>query len=173
MMRSLGPWINLVGTPPKSLYRFITHGGVISRVDLCIWKCKLPQKIKVFLWQMYHGKLQAVAVLIKRGWKGDHRCCLCRKPESIDHIFFSCPLAQFTWCCIREVFGWEGFPFSSADFMENWLQNKFGANKSLALFIFAGFMWALWKNRNKMAIEKKFPKAPSKAVLNDISFMQK
>lgn len=39
----------------KSLYRFITHGSVISKIDNSIWKCKLPLKIRVFLWQIYHG----------------------------------------------------------------------------------------------------------------------
>lgn len=39
----------------QSLYRFITHGRVISRVDNEIWRCKVPLKIRVFLWQMYHG----------------------------------------------------------------------------------------------------------------------
>ena len=32
----------------KSLYRFITNRGVISRVAGYIWKCKIPLKIKFF-----------------------------------------------------------------------------------------------------------------------------
>lgn len=53
----------------QSMYRSITHGGILSKVDEGIWKSKLPMKIKVFLWQMHHGKLQAAAVLKRRGWK--------------------------------------------------------------------------------------------------------
>jgi hypothetical protein len=52
------------------------------------WKTKLPLKIKVFLWQLSNNKLQAVAILKTRGWKGDIHCCLGVKEETIDHIFF-------------------------------------------------------------------------------------
>lgn len=79
----------------QSLYRFITNGGVVSHIDNCIWGCKLPLKIKVFLWQMHHGKLQVSAVLSRRGWKGDRKCALCGDIKTIDHIFFKCPLEIF------------------------------------------------------------------------------
>jgi hypothetical protein len=38
------------------------------------------------------------------------------------------------------------------------------------MFLFAGFTWALW---NGMAIEKKFPKAPTDAMHIALSFLQK
>lgn len=158
----------------KSLYRFITHGGgVISKIDNSIWRCKLPLKIRVFLWQIYHGRLQASAVLKKRGWKGDQRCILCKNIESIDHIFFGCPLAIFFWACIRDALAWDGFPTSTANFFEIWLLKGFGTQKPFALFIFAGFMWAIWRTRNKMTIEKKFPKSASNVMFYGISFLQK
>lgn len=86
----------------QSLCRFITHGGMTSTVDKIIWECQIPSKIQVFLWQLHHGKLQVATVLKKRGWKGDHGCSLCGVAETIDHIFFFCPLANFIWCCVRE-----------------------------------------------------------------------
>ena len=39
--------------------------------------------------------------------------------------------------------------------------------------MFAGFSWAIWTTRNKMAIEKKIPKAPSDVIYCAISLMQK
>lgn len=114
-------------------------------------------KIKVFLWQIYHRKLQAAAVLKRRGWKGDHHCSLCGKTETINHIFVNCPMGTFIWCCIRDVMGWEGFPISTLDFLEEWLPVKFRGDISLGLTIFAGLMWATWRNMNKMTIEKKIP----------------
>lgn len=50
----------------KSLYRFITYGGLTSTVDQRIWKCTIPTKIKVFMWQLHHGKLSAATVLKKK-----------------------------------------------------------------------------------------------------------
>jgi len=41
------------------------------------------------------------------------------------------------------------------------------------MFMFAGFSWAIWTTRNKMAIEKKIPKAPSDVIYCAISLMQK
>lgn len=98
---------------------------------------------------------------------------MCGAVETIDHIFFACPLGSFVWCCIRDTFGWESFPTSTTDFMESWLPDKLGVHKHLAMFIFAGLMWAIWRKRNKMAIEKIFPKTPSEALLYGLSFMQK
>lgn len=118
-------------------------------------------------------QLQDSAVLKRRGWKGDQRCALCKTIEWIDHIFFNCPLATFTWPCIRDALDWEGFPTSTADFFETWLPKGFGTQKTFALFIFVGFMWAIWRTRNKMTIERKFPKAASNVMLYGVSFLQK
>jgi hypothetical protein len=38
---------------------------------------------------------------------------------------------------------------------------------------FAGFAWALWTTRNKMAIEKRFPKAPNDVIYVALTLMQK
>lgn len=156
----------------KSLYGFITLGGVESHLDKHLWKSKLPMKIKVFVWQIYHGKLQAAAVLKARGWKGDHHCALCGATEFIDHTFFSCPLGVFVWSCLRDSIGWDGFPTSTTELMNGWL-NKPTTSKHIGLFFFAGFLWAIWRNRNKMAIERKFPRSPSEVLWCGISFVQR
>jgi hypothetical protein len=41
------------------------------------------------------------------------------------------------------------------------------------MFIFSGFAWALWTTRNKIAIDKKFPKAPTDVIYIATSLMQK
>jgi hypothetical protein len=61
----------------KSLYRFITDGGIRKSIYETLWKCKIPLRIKVFLWQVYNRKIQAVVVLKERDWKGSERCSLC------------------------------------------------------------------------------------------------
>jgi len=79
----------------KCLCRFITDGGVSSTAAGCIWRSKVPLKIKVFLWQMFNNKLPVGQSLIKRGWKGNGNCCVCGVGESVDHIFFHCVLGHF------------------------------------------------------------------------------
>jgi hypothetical protein len=78
----------------KSLYRFISDGGVRSRIADHLWKCKIPLEIKkFFLWQVFNNKLQCAHSLSKRGWKGCEKCCPCGMIESVNHIFFDCIIA--------------------------------------------------------------------------------
>ncbi|RLN34680.1 putative retroelement [Panicum miliaceum] len=156
----------------KSMYRFLTFGGVTSKEAGGIWKARVPLKIKVFIWQMFH-KLPTATELVKRGWKGSHRCSLCGQPESGDHIFFHCSMARFTWCCLRDFFGWDGHPTSCSDFWGRWLPLKFNISPRLGIFMFAGLCWVLWITRNKMAFEQKFINKPTEVVFLGINFMQK
>jgi hypothetical protein len=94
----------------KSLYRFLSSRGMPSRVAGIIWKCKIPLKIKFFLWQMFNNKLPLGQSLIKRGWKGDGNCCVCGVGESVDHIFFHCVLAKMSWAIFKRFFIWRLFP---------------------------------------------------------------
>ncbi|RLN30151.1 hypothetical protein C2845_PM05G26250 [Panicum miliaceum] len=48
-----------------------------------------------------------------------------------------------------------------------------GIPQTLNLFLFAGVAWAIWKIRNKMAIEKSFVNAPSEVIFLGLSFLQK
>lgn len=96
----------------KSLYRFLTNRGAISRSMNFVWKTKIPLKVKFFLWQMSNDRLQAASCLKEKGWKGSELCVLCKKRESVDHIFFSCPISRYAWCIIKHAFGWNRAPHS-------------------------------------------------------------
>jgi hypothetical protein len=61
----------------KSMYRFLAHRGVINTHMRRLWKTKLPMKLKVFMWQVFHDKLQTGEELKKRNWKGDGKCSIC------------------------------------------------------------------------------------------------
>jgi hypothetical protein len=43
----------------------------------------------------------------------------------------------------------------------------------LCLFLFAGLTWALWRVRNKMAIERKFSSNPLDVIHSGVLFVQK
>jgi hypothetical protein len=128
----------------KSLYRFLTNRGVISRVAGFIWKCKFPLKIKFFLWQAFNNKLHVTKSLAKRGWKGDIHCCLCGLIESVDHLLFKCHLARLIWSTVKEIFNLEFCPSSLEEFSCIWLQGKGPLPSNLLMFVFAGIAWALW-----------------------------
>ena len=54
-----------------------------------LWKSKLPQKIKIFIWLVVRNKILTKDNLKKRNWNGSQECCFCGGDESIDHLFFS------------------------------------------------------------------------------------
>lgn len=125
--------------------------------------------IKVFLWQLYNGKIQAAAMLEKKGWKGSTQCSLCGGKETVDHIFLQCVLSKYVWRSLENIFGWDCVAVS--------LFNKWGGGNSQAastfhFFIMAGLVWALWCNRNKMAIRKKIPNSTSVVIYDVVSFLQ-
>jgi len=41
------------------------------------------------------------------------------------------------------------------------------------MFVFAGFSWAIWTTRNKMAIEKRSARAPTDVVYVALTLLQK
>jgi hypothetical protein len=157
----------------KSLYRFLTDWGMPSRVVGLIWKCKMPLKIKFFLWQMFHNKLQVAGTLVKRGWRGNMSCCLCDCVETVNHLLFKCHLAKLVWSMLQNIFELDFCPRSLEDLSIIWLQGKGPLPNRLVMFFFAGFTWALWTTRNKMAIEKSFVKASTDVIYVAVSLLQR
>jgi hypothetical protein len=75
-----------------------------------MWKFKIPLRVKTFLWQLFRKNTKDLSVsfhwiefekksiltkdvLLKRG-KCTKNCLFCGHEESINHLFFSCPLAH-------------------------------------------------------------------------------
>ena len=58
----------------KSLYRMMTFGGVRDPMMIEIWKCKVPLKIQIFLWMVFHDRIQSAFQLRKRKWGGPIEC---------------------------------------------------------------------------------------------------
>lgn len=94
-------------------------------------------------------------------------------PESSDHLFFQCHLARLVWGVLRDVFRVGECPRSLGEFSDSWLLGKGPLPDRLLIFFLAGFSWAIWTARNKMAIEQKFPKAPTDIIYCAVSLMQR
>lgn len=91
----------------KSMYRLMKFGGVVDRDMKEIWGCKVPLKVKHFLFLAGRDRIPCADLLVKRNWKGggggDKFCKLCLDIESTNHVLFNCPLAKFVWVLITEV----------------------------------------------------------------------
>jgi hypothetical protein len=51
----------------KSLYFCLTPRGVKDNLKDLVWKCKVPLKVKIFLWKVFHNKLQMTTSALKKG----------------------------------------------------------------------------------------------------------
>jgi hypothetical protein len=86
-----------------------------------IWKMKVPLKIKVFMWFFHRKVIFTKNNLLKRNWNGNESCCFCDSKESIQHLFFECPLAKIIWRIIYMTFGLEP-PKNVTNLFGNWLK---------------------------------------------------
>ena len=90
----------------RSMYRFLSHRGVINKRMERLWKSKLPLKLKIFMWLAIQGRIQTGVALKQKNWKGDVNCNLCASPETVNHVLFQCVMARFVWASFKEALGW-------------------------------------------------------------------
>jgi hypothetical protein len=66
---------------------------------------KIPLKIKIWLWLIWHNATSTKDNLLKRNWTGDPLCQFCSTHKTLLHLFFSCPAANYAWSMVGTVVG--------------------------------------------------------------------
>lgn len=120
------------------------------------WKVITSPKIKCFIWKVLSDALPAAVSLERRGMKVDSVCQLCgEEGESINHIFFSCPLARQTWALSNIPHPQDGFhPSSIYANMSHLLSiDKRQNMREETRRLWPWVLWQLWKNRNGVLFE--------------------
>ena len=105
----------------RSMYRFLSYGGVVNKRMEKLWHTKLPLKLKIFMWLAIQGRIQTGAALKQKKWKGDENRSLCNSLESVDHVLFQCVMARFVWASFKEALGWDRAPNSLTDLFDHWI----------------------------------------------------
>jgi hypothetical protein len=156
----------------SSLYNELTFTGFSDRCMLCLWKTKVPLKIKIFLWQVIHDKIQSTEQLKKREWSGPIECKLCGLHESTTRIFFECVMAKFCWCAVREVMDWPRSPICSEDVfcLCRGVSNRLSKR---VLLLFSSVAWSLWLICNEFVFQDIVVPSPNVGIFRSISFLQK
>ena len=77
----------------KSVYEVLTKENSRNHFKH-IWKAKMPYKIKIFMWLVENNDILIKDNLLRRHWVGDPTCSFCHDTESIEHLFFQCPIAK-------------------------------------------------------------------------------
>lgn len=152
----------------KSAYRMLSkiHEGnnppsrrvppVEKQLWNSIWKLKITPKICHFLWQALSGTLAVAERLQSRDLHTDLRCKACgQAPESICHVFFTCPTAIDVWRLSNIAPPSAGFPQNSVFLNLHYpvagtKKKQVGSKNSMA---FPWILWNLWKNRNALVFE--------------------
>jgi hypothetical protein len=88
----------------KSVYNHLCGNG-IGRSFKHLWKSKIPLKIKIWLWMIWHNTIATKDNLLRKNWQGIATCQFCESPESISHLFFSCAAAKYVWSAVGKMIG--------------------------------------------------------------------
>jgi hypothetical protein len=136
-----------------------------------LWKSKIPLKIKIWLWMIWHNAIATKDNLLKRNWHGNASCQFCNCPESISHIFFSCPAAKFVWSAVGKLIGARTRPGSFTQFFW-WIPRFIPASRNTQIAGLAAICWAIWKLRNRACFDHKLIKDPVELISYSTVFMK-
>jgi hypothetical protein len=129
-----------------------------------LWKTKLPQKIKVFLWLVVRNKILTKDNLKKRSWKGSSECCFCGGLKSIDHLFFKCSIARFVWRVVQIVLNLDFIPKNIEEICDRWMNNPKDRISNLLIFGCGAMFWAIWRTRNDWFFGEKILLDPANII---------
>jgi hypothetical protein len=82
--------------------------------------------------------------LKKRNWISSQDCCFCGGDESIDHLFFNCPIARYVWRVIQVALNLGEIPRCISNMCDGWLSKPKDKISNLLLFGCGAVFWAIW-----------------------------
>lgn len=127
----------------------------------CLWKLRVPPKVRHFWWKVLHNALASREDLFYRRCAPSPSCQLCdRELESIEHILFRCAWTRNVWK-LSNVIGWVAFDCVDA---LGWFSSFLGYfdNLSSAIGIFSFISsvgWSIWLARNEFMFSDATPSA--------------
>ncbi|KAK1309466.1 putative ribonuclease H protein [Acorus calamus] len=88
----------LLGRKAQQLFKDIPSVQLACGTPSCLWRPKIPRKIKIFAWLLTHERL--LTRVYRTKWRGEANtmCPLCGEaPETILHLFCECSMARALW----------------------------------------------------------------------------
>lgn len=154
----------------KSLYNGLTKnesGNYHKR----IWKGKIPEKIKIFLWLIANDAILTRENMKKRNWQGDPSCVFCECFETVNHLFFQCPVSKVIWMVVAKCFGATDIPMNLLQCWQ-WCEQWLPFGKKYHPWGIGAICWAIWKSRNKACFEKKLIKDTLEIICHACALMK-
>lgn len=146
----------------KSAYLFLNNSNCSKDAHFwkLIWQWKGPQRVKIFLWLVMHGKIKTREELFKRHILDKMNCERCgHERENEMHALRDCFVAKRIWNCLIPVnFRHHFFSFNLRD----WLcfnLGKTGINEvgDEWACLFGVAIWKIWFLRNQFLFSQKSP----------------
>ena len=125
----------------KSVYNHLSSERTTNSYNH-IWRAKLPYKIKIFTWLLEKDAILTKENLVKRKWPGNPSCMLCNQFETIDHLFFQCPISKCVWALIGFCLGTPSTPRNCTKY-KFWITNWLPQGQSVHHFGFSAVCWAI------------------------------
>jgi hypothetical protein len=146
----------------RTMYTHLCRADIENQ-NKKLWKAKIPLKVKIFMWLLQQNAVLTKDNLAKRNWKGDKRCRFCNMDECINHLFFDCSLARYTWSLVAMVVGADCRPSNLMQFWV-WSERFLPRNKNIHMIGLAAICWAVWQSRNGVCFERKNIRSPTEII---------
>jgi hypothetical protein len=129
-------------------------GAKTSEVWRQIWKLKLPNAEKNFLWRACHDILPTQEKLFRRKISVDPLCPLCGLvTETSFHVLWDCSSVRDVWSmCERKI---QKSHFAGPDFMEV-VEGIFNKCEEEEINLFVGLARKIWFRKNEVVHEGSF-----------------
>ncbi|KAK1305933.1 hypothetical protein QJS10_CPA10g01486 [Acorus calamus] len=118
-----------------------------------VWGCKIPAKVKAFMWTVYLRKILTRSFIARWVPEIDRACVLCGgEDETVEHLFLLCPIVRQAWLWLGQTSGLT-VGFGSLDDMweagKNLCRVGDRSIKARISQIFVPAMvWSIWLTRN-------------------------
>ena len=166
----LWKWCSKKTFTTKSVYDHLSEEGNTNTFSH-IWKTRIPYKIKIFTWLLEKGVVLTKNNMVKRKWTGDPSCVFCDQVETINHLFFQCPVAKCVWALVGQCIGATDIPRNNTQY-KLWIDKWLPDGQKIHHFGFAAICWAIWKCRNKAVFDAKRIRHPAEILLHSCAFMK-
>lgn len=145
------------------------HNGIWTTQDRR-HNAKIPSKLKICLWLIWHNTIATIDNMSKRKWQGDTKCRFCEEQESIHHLFFGSSAAKYLWGVVSLTIGARSRPGFFAQYFW-WISQLLPISRNLQMVGVAAICWVIWKLRIHACFEKKLIRSPAEIVCYSCAFM--
>jgi hypothetical protein len=124
----------------------VQQHGIAERWNQ-VWRCKLPPRIKNFVWRVARGCLPSRVRLQTRGVNCTTQCPFCDGQEDNLHALFLCPKSIQCWQKLElwnDISTVTSNPGNISSILFEIIHRLHNSKHSL----FGTLMWSIWKNQN-------------------------